>query len=420
MKYICGIILVFITITHSSFGASQPDTDHTLIDCITWDDINAVAFNSSQPYQTLKAGIEGSIDYINTNINIPGNEATASGKIFSIKVNCSANNIADTSITLDFKGVAYNNEIILEGQEDNGLIINNTRFFQKYNSGNITFKNAKFMNAPGYYFYDEMFTGYSNNITPNSQGIKIENSSIQLSSSTQLWKQWSYNLNKYSYYPGFYKWYRRSGIEYYSYYQQSNQQNIQNSIIEIALDGDYDFQLPVYIKDSKIIFRNTGFGQNHTIQLLESWNPNSSSKLDYAVLVSNEIDIWGNTLSIENEEDIAFINNKIFHFDELILSANALYLNNTIENTSSINISALPYIYNTTFSGSITNTIDVQNTKHNYQNGVVGTKGLGWIFRRNNSLPYFWINITSIDIFKTITGIDIPNIYDHVYMIFQK
>jgi hypothetical protein len=75
---------------------------------------------------------------------------------------------------------------VIEGIDDNGLVFKNTKFYQKYNAGNITFKNAKFIDAPGYYFYDQMFTGYENGTTPNSNGIKIIDSYLELKNITQL------------------------------------------------------------------------------------------------------------------------------------------------------------------------------------------------------------------------------------------
>jgi len=97
------ILFILCLIPSLSFAASDVDSDYTLIDCIAWDDSTGVSFDSTQPYQTLKEGIEKSIEYINTNINTVWNEVTASGKTFSVKVKCSANNLVDTTINLDFK-----------------------------------------------------------------------------------------------------------------------------------------------------------------------------------------------------------------------------------------------------------------------------------------------------------------------------
>ena len=417
------ILFILCLIPSLSFAASDVDSDYTLIDCIAWDDSTGVSFDSTQPYQTLKEGIEKSIEYINTNINTVWNEVTASGKTFSVKVKCSANNLVDTTINLDFKWVYYNNQLVIEGIEDNGLVIQNTKFYQAYQSGNITFKNAKFIDAPGYYFYDQMFTSSSNLVTPVSFGIKIINSYIQLNNATQLWSKWTYILKYSAHYPGYYKMYNRPQYYvdyYYYYYHTTNQQNIQNSVIEIELDADYDFKMPVYLKDSKVTFKNKAFWQNYTINFLEEWNANNSAKLNYSALVSNEINLWGNSFATENDEDIAFINNKISNFSSFTPSAKPIYFNNTIENTSDVSISTSLHMYNNSFSGSIIDTYDTSNVRHNYQNGETGSKGIAWIFRRNNALKYFNINITSIDIFKEVTWIDIPNIYNAVFVIFKK
>jgi hypothetical protein len=122
----------------------------------------------------------------------------------------------------------------------------------------------------------------------------------------------------------------------------------------------------------------------------------------------------------ENDEDIAFINNKFSNFASFTPSAKPIYFNNTIANTSDISISTSLNMYNNSFSGSITDSYDTSNARHNYQNGEIGTKGIAWIFRRNSILPYFKINISSIDVFKEVTGIDISDIYNAVFVIFQK
>ena len=415
------ILFIFCLVPYVWFAASDVDSDYTLIDCIAVDDSTGVWFDSSKPYQTLKAGIENSITYINSNINVSWNEATASGKTFSVKVKCSANNLVDTIINLDFKWVYYNNELVIEGIGDNGLVIKNTKFYQKYNAGNITFKNAKFIDAPGYYFYDEIFTldFYNQNPpVPYSKGVKIIDSYIKLYNWNDIWSKNSYRSR--TNYGGFYSSNQCFWSSCYYYYHYSNQQNMQNSVIEIELDADYDFKLPVFIKDSKITFTNKVFGQNYTVNFLEEGNANNSAKLNYSALISNEIDLWGNSFATESDEDIAFINNKFSNFTGFTPSAKPIYFNNTIANTSDISISTSLNMYNNSFSGSITDTYDTANVRHNYQNGETGTKGIAWIFRRNNALKYFNINITSIDIFKEVTWIDIPDIYNAVFVIFQK
>jgi len=420
MKKGALILIFFLFCLSPVFASSDVYNDYTLIDCISGNDSTAVEFDSNKPYQTLKKWIEQSISYINSNVNKWGNEETASGKIFSIKVKCSANNLIDTSIILDFKWTQYNNELIIEWIWDNWLIIQNTRFYQKYESWNIIFKNAKFLDAPWYYFYDEnLWWGY-NRIVPQSNGIKIIDSYIELKNQNQFWSQISYSLNN-VYFPDYYDSTQNSFASYYYYYNYSNQQNIENSVIEIEIDWDYDFKLPGYIKDSKIIFINKSFWQKNNITFLEEWNPNNNTKLNYSVLISNDIDLWENNLFIEDDEDIAFINNTFYNFNDFNISGKAVYFNNTIDNTSDINISSTPYLYNTSFSNTFTDTYDVSNMRRNYQNWEKQAWWVAWIFKRNNNIAwYFDIDFTSVDLFNEITQTDIPDVYDNVYVIFQK
>lgn len=125
-------------------------------------------------------------------------------------------------------------------------------------------------------------------------------------------------------------------------------------------------------------------------------------------------------MTIENDEDIAFVNNDLKNFSSLNISGNTLFLNNTIHNSQAMDISSMPNVYNNSFLGALTDTSDPLNRKYNYGNAQTGARGIGWILRRNSPYPNMNIRLSSVDIFRAITGTSIPNIYDNVYMIFQK
>ena len=419
VKVLLSIILVFCFSLFSIklFWVSDIENDHTLIDCINWNDNIWVAFDSAKPYQSLKAWIENTISYINTNVNVPWNETTASGKVFNVKVNCTAINLADTTISLDFKWTDYNNELLIEWVWNNWLVIQRINFYITHNSWNIIFKNAKFMNNYSHYFANEIkdvniYEYRENEIHPNSVWIKIIDSFLHIKNWNQIWNNAIYKIFSGSF---------GSQRFYNNHNDYSNQQNIENSIIEIEINWSYDFKLPTYIKNSKIIFKNTTWTWTiHNVKFLEDWNPNSPSKLNYSVLVSNEIDLWWNNFITENDIDIWFINNRFYNFNNFDFSWQAVYLNNAIENDNEINISNSPNLYNNVFKWTFLDTYDTFNMRKNYQNNSVWATWMGWIYKRSSNLEYFNINLSSRYIFKEITNTDIPSPNDSVYMIFQK
>ena len=108
---LCFLLFFWINFTYAD---SDYLNDYTLIDCINWNNDTWVAFDNSLPYSTLKKGIEETINYINTNINIVWNEETASWQTFNIKVACSFDDIYNKSINLNFYWTKYNNELLIE------------------------------------------------------------------------------------------------------------------------------------------------------------------------------------------------------------------------------------------------------------------------------------------------------------------
>lgn len=382
------------------------DNDYTLIDCIQWNDENWVVFDSTKPYQTLKWWIEKTIEYINSNINISGNENIVSWKIFNIKVNCSTNNILDTNIVLWFKWTYYDNELLIEWIWDNWLIIQKTKFILLNWWWWIIFKNAKFLNEYIDYFEDKPdLYGH-----PNSNWITIKDSYISLNNNINFWLTNTYNTRYWS----DYAWH------YVTYTNYENKQKILNSKIEINLDWNYDFKIPFYLKDSQINFKNNSNTWIYDISFNEDWNIYNLPKVDYWIFVSNEIDFWWNNINVENNSDIWFINNKFANFNNFDLWWDAMFFNNTFENISDIDITSSHYLLNNVFKNKFIDTYDKYNLRKNYQNNEIWEKWIWWIFKIKNTNDFFNIDLSSNKLYKEITGIDIEWLYNSIYVIFSK
>lgn len=407
-------ILLFLVLLNIGFSyahwATNPDDDVTLIDCVNGNDTTGIPFDSNQPYQTLQAGIEKSISYINGRINFIGNEETASGKIFQIKVNCTVNNLLDNNISLNFNGVWFNNTLLIEWIGENGLIIQNLRFNLKPSTWNIIFKNAQFLNTKTPYFYDFYDAGMFRITRPSSNGIKIIDSYIKLLG-TQLWESKGYTLYSYT----------RNGQRHYnSYGNYTNEQYIENSIIDIELNSDYNFKLPGIIKNSQINFINGSGALQHNIIFSEDGDPLSQSWLDSAHLISNEINLWWNNLSTKNTSNIAYINNSFTNFNEINFAWWVIYLNNYFDNNFISDLSSTPHSYNNVFKNNFIDTNDTYNLRKNYGLDNIGAQWISWTFKKDNNLDLFHIDMTSWWLYEEITWQPVPIFKDSVYIIYDN
>lgn len=407
------LIILFILIDFTFVSAdSNFINDYTLIDCVNWNNSTWVAFDSSKPYSTLKEWIEKTIIYINTKINIPWNESNATWKIFNIKVNCSFYDFLNPNINLNYFWVNYNNELIIEWIWDNSLIIKDTSFNLWNNAWNITFKNAIFSNENKAYFNDYLFNDISRNYSiPNSNWIKIIYSYIKLNSSYNIWLLWTYRNVKYIN--------KNWMIDYFYYQNYTNKQMIENSRIDIEVWNDFDFRMPVSLKNSKISFYNSWSTSNYNITFLEDWNTKINTDLNYSVLSSNLIDLWWNNLSIENSENIAFLNNKITNFSSLNLWWNGVFINNFIDNNQSIDISNNHNMFNNLFKSWFNDTYDLNNFRKNYSiNNVLNTWIL-WVYKRVRDNKYFNVDISSSWLYKEFTWQDLVKWLWEIYVIFN-
>lgn len=419
------VVLFFVGTINIVFADSDPYNNYTLIDCIDGSDETWTAFDSSFPYQSLKAWIEKSINYINTNVNVSWNTETASWKTFTIKVNCTTNDLLSSQISLGFNWKAYNNELLIEWVGNNGLIIQDMYFYLPNNTGQIIFKNAKFLDNSkyGYYFklewdnklYSNWVDFYNKNKYDlyNFYWIKIIDSYIKLSSLTNFSNANTYQINvpncNYVYCMG-------STTYSFAYYLSYL---LQNSIIEIDIIWNYSYKIPFLLKDSKLSFINTWtwIYDINFVNQLNSWNKNNYWN---TILMSNEIDLWWNNFKTENKTNIAFINNKFSNFSNFNFSWNALFFNNTIENQNEINISNSKNLINNVFSWGFTDTYDKNNLRRNYSLDNISTKWIWWFFRIKSPLKYFNTEVSTYSLYKEITGQDLPQNKDGVYVIYNN
>jgi hypothetical protein len=410
MKKIFFILLLLFLWVINVSANSDYITDYTLIDCINWDNDSWVAFDSLKSYSTLKEWIEKTIDYINTKVNKTWNEETASWIIFNIKVKCSFEDLENPRIDLDFKGTNFNNKVIIEWIDNGSLVIKNSKFRLLKGAWNIIIKNASFLNDDMWYFEDQVFNSNNSRINPISNWITIYNSYFKLNNSNQLWI-----TNSYKYYR-----YRDLWSNYYWYISNYfNKLKIINSKIDVKLDWSYNFKMPFFLNNSKINFLNNTSSWIYDISFTENWNSSNFPRLDYSIFVSNEIDMWGNNLSIENDEDITFLNNKIVNFNNIDLWWKGVFINNFIENNSSLDITKYINLFNNIFKSNYVDNNDIHNYRRNFSLENIWSWGIWWIYKRVRNFVFWNIDINSADLFKEVTWKDSENWLGDIYVIFS-
>lgn len=399
------ISILFILIFFSFANADSDNiNDYTLIDCVNWDNDEWEVFNSSLPYATLKVWIEKTIDYINNNINKNWNEKLAKWLLFNIKINCSFNDILNPNIDINYNGIEYDNELLIEWVWENSFIVKNIDFRLWYKAWNIIFKNAYFLNENKAYFHDYIFQAWTSyQKLPFTNWIKIIDSYIKL--------DWN-NIGSDIRYQFYEKWYK-------NYYNYSNKQYIENSVIDIEIDKNFVFKLPIYIKNSKINFNNKNWTWSFKVTFLEDWNSYIDTIYNYSVFISNEIDLWWNNYIAENTTNITFLNNKFYNFKDFDFWWEWIYINNSIENNSVIDISNSHNLYNNILKSWFIDTYDIFNYRKNYSLNNVLWKWFGWIYKRIRDNKYFNIDINSSKLYKEITGSELVKWLGDIYIIFN-
>jgi len=411
MKKIFFVLLLFIFSIINVSADSDYINDYTLIDCVNWDNDSWISFDSTKPYSTLKEWIEKTIDYINSEVNKTWNEETASWLIFNIKVKCSFEDLENPRIDLWFKWTDFNNKLIIEWIDSDSFVIKNTKFKLLKWAWNIVFKNVSFLNDDMWYFEDQVFNfnSYYPNY-PSSKWVEIYNSYFKLKNDI--------NLGIHSKYTSAHYWsnWTRSYNDFYNYF---NKLKIFNSRIDIELNWNHNFKMPFYLKDSKINFVNNSSTWIYDISFTEDWNSSNSPTINYSVFVSNEVDMWWNNLSIEDDEDITFLNNKIVNFNNIDLWWKWVFINNFIENKSSFDISKYVNLFNNIFKSWFESSYDTFNYRRNFSLEKIWSWGIGWIYKRIRDFEFWNIDINSADLFKEVTWKESANWLGDIYVIFS-
>ena len=254
-------VLSFIFTTNNTFASSNPDWDYTYIDCENWSDTSWTPFDSSHPYVSLKKWIESSIDYINQNWLTDPNWTWAfyTSFLFNIIVKpwCFFNWFEWNSISLWFNWVNNNSTLQIAWVWWSFIIENIAFNLASEQDWNIIFRNIDFNKNDLTWYYFSWFNswqGYSH----NWNWIIIYNSRININN----WKVLTYaNFDQYCYAwircPAWYEWWGPCYCTWYSNYNyRSWWYYIENSIINVEISWNYNFWLPVYIKNSKINIKN--------------------------------------------------------------------------------------------------------------------------------------------------------------------
>ncbi len=387
-------IFCFIFYFSNSFAQSDAINNHTLIDCIDWDDEKAVAFDDSKPYQSLKAWIEKSIEYINTNINKVWNEQSASWMTFKIKINCTTNDLSSDMIRLNFDGETYKNELLLEWVWENSFVVQSFYFYIPDWTWKIIFKNTNFWDNSKHWKYF---------LTPNQNRkgfnwIKIIDSIINIKPWTQFWAE---------YY--FWRW---SFIKHFF-----SQIVIKNSIINVDISSDYTFKNIFLIKDSNINFKKTHYTLDpYIIKFETDWYFKNSS------FISNQIDFWWNNFDWQQFHTTTYINNKFKNFKKYnFLWWNwSVYFNNTFENEEELDISDTKFFINNIFKWNFKNDNDKNNLRKNYNVKNIWNKWIWWFFKIKNNIKYFNIDLSVYSLYKEITGKELEIDRNSIHVIYNN
>jgi len=402
------IFLVYIFTLNFSFADTSKETldsslDYTLIDCVDWSDSNWEVFNSTKPFQSLKAWIESTVNYVNSNYNKPWNEELANNRLFKIKVNCTMKNIISSDIQINFNWLAYNNFLLIEWVNPNSFLIDGIYFSSlKLNDTNTTFfsnveiKNAKFLNTninSNYYF---------NNIS----SVKITNSYISLKDKQNLWYYWynTYYNNKYYYYV--------------------NNISIENSIIDIKINSDYQFSMPAIVRDSKISFHSDSPGHKINFFQADYLSVFRNIFINRAIMFSNEMDLGWNIFSTTNSIDSVFLNNKFINFSDFLFWSDlgkpsyAVFVNNFFDNNQKLNISSYSNLYNNIFKSWFTSTYDIFNLRRNFQEWEQWS-WLGWVFNIWNAHKFLSFNMDNFKLFEYLKWEKITKDKNGIYIIYN-
>ncbi len=411
MKKIFLILILLLTFWNISYA--EDFQDYTYIDCISWNDATAQALNHNKPYQSLKQWIEDTISYINNQAET-NTWTTFRWKTFKIKVKCTLTDLNNDEILLNFNWNKYDNDLIIEWENNNSILIENKYFKIPNKTWRITFKKVKFLDNSKYWYYFKTsptwailwdYQNYRSNYM--YYWIKIEDSYIK--NTNQLWDDIKIWVRSCTYSDIYWTTCHTSNYSY-----SFNQILIKNTKLDLEFNSNQNFNLPFLIKDSQINIKNT-WTWEIDVKFVERWNPWNPYAIWNSVLVSNEINAWWTNLEIENNNHLWLVNNKITNFNNLKLW-NAVYFNNYFENNDSIDISWVKAIINSLFKSNFIDTYDTKNLRRNYTINNVENKGLWWFYKIYSDLKYFNLDFSSFWIYEEVTWNKLNDIENWIYV----
>lgn len=100
------------------YADSDPYGNYTYIDCYNGVDNQAIPFDNTKPYLTLKKGIEQTVQYINDHQLTSASNTGALSKTYTIKIKggCIFDSRDGASITLNFAGYENNSRLNILGE----------------------------------------------------------------------------------------------------------------------------------------------------------------------------------------------------------------------------------------------------------------------------------------------------------------
>lgn len=398
-------LLFFICVLfwiQTTFAASNPVWDYTYVDCEWGSDLNGEVFNKQKPFNTLKAWIEQSINYLNQKwmTLATGSWLAYTSFQYSVFVKwwCYYNWNISNFINLDFK--PDNNSTLLIAWINGNFLIDNVYFnFPRAWDGGVTFRNANFTRNETVGFYFNGFVYWWDVI--NWPLVRVINWMINVNN----WKQIT-NFNESR---GWYSNYWRRNASFRFWWI-----SIEWSLINLYVNNNYAFRMPVYLKDNKINIKNSNTdGNKYNLYFYVSWNNRDWYNYWTTNFISNEIDMAWNNFYTENYNTV-FVNNKFSNVKNFIAwsddtTPNKLntFINNYIQSTNKVNISNNTNAINNLFVNWFIDTSDSDNFKRNFSWTSSQEKWIGWIFRKElSSTQIIYTDYKTI--YKEVTWQDYP------------
>lgn len=390
------------------YADSNPSWDYTYIDCKNGSDTNAIPFDRTKPYMTLKKWVEATIQYINDNwlTSASWTWVDFTSSVFNIYVKawCFYNGIDWNNVDLNFAWIDNNSTLNIAWVWWNFLIDNVYFNLTNPKSWNITFRNVNFWRNDTTWYYFNWAWDFVTSM--NWSWIKIYNSLININS----WKQ----LVRYSDWGPCYRSARRGGCPYNI---RPGWYFIENSLINLNISWDTNFRTPVYLKNNKIVVKNNNTDWNkYTLRFTVAWNNRDWYNYWSINMFANEIDVWWNHLNIDGNG--TYLNNKFEKvYNMTIWSTYTTFINNQVDCKNVIDTTWNESAFNNLFVNWVTDSRDVNNFKKNFSPIIpVWEKWIWWLLRKDISATKS-LNTDYRLYYKEVTGNTLTTSPNPLYII---